>query len=202
MGNSGTGSDGLEIRRLYARAYINLLDTYKENIKNSTNNKIELKDKFFIAMCIMMGVAAAIFLITSGISLFLFVHMVDKNYQSVSIITGAVTAMLSTFATMAASIFVLPKMVAEKLFDQKEDDIMADIIENIQKYETNIEELEHTRNRMSAALNHVAGRVSGNMDGQAMEDAPNSHGDVPSDEDDTQAEFITVENQESIDTGA
>lgn len=187
MENFRTGSGESEIRILYANAYIKFLETYKENVKNSTNNKIKLKNRFFIAMCVMIGVAAAIFLVTAGISFYLFICMVNKNYQSVSVITGAVTAMLSTFATMVASIFVLPKMVAEKLFDQKEDDIMADIIKNIQKYETGIEEMEHTENRTLAAINYVSGRVSGSESGQAMEDAPNQHGDAPSDEDDMQS---------------
>lgn len=195
MKNSSTSSGESEIRTLYAKAYIKFLKTYKENVKNSTNNKIKLKNRFFIAMCVMMGGAAAIFLITAGISFYLFMRMVDKNYQSVSVITGAVTAMLSTFATMVASIFVLPKMVAEKLFDQKEDDVMADIIKNIQKYETGIEEMEHTENRTLAALNYVSGRVSGNKSGQAMEDAPNKHGDAPSDEDDTQSGSVPAESQ-------
>lgn len=201
MGNSGTGSDGPKIRFLYAKAYIEFLNTYRENVKKSTNVKIRLKKRFFIAMCVMMGAAAAIFLITAGISFYLFIRMVDKNYQSVSVITGAVTAMLSTFATMAASIFVLPKMVAEKLFDQKEDDIMTDIIKNIQAYEKDIEELEHTGHRTSAAIGHVAGRAFGDMGGQAMEDAPNSQGNAPSDEEDVQPEPAATESQEGADTG-
>lgn len=81
MENFRTGSGESEIRILYANAYIKFLETYKENVKNSTNNKIKLKNRFFIAMCVMIGVAAAIFLVTAGISFYLFICMVNKNYR-------------------------------------------------------------------------------------------------------------------------
>lgn len=182
MDSNGTGHDMPGIRGSYADAYIRFLDTYNESVKNSMASKVRLKGKFFCALCFTMAGLALLFLIVMFLSFSLFTHMVDKDYASVSVITGAVAAILSSFATMAASILMLPQMVARYLFNQKEDDTMVGIIQGIQSYESHIEELEQMGQKAFSVLNHTKGRTVAVNDMAAMEDSPNNLGNPPIDE--------------------
>lgn len=71
------------------------------------------------------------------LSIILFTIMIIKDYNSVAVITGAITTIISSFATMIVSLFKLPKIIADYLFNKKEDRLMNQIIKNIQQYEIN-----------------------------------------------------------------
>lgn len=119
----------------YTQAYVSILDTYKDQINKSVNKKNELKTNFFWLISIIMVALTILFIVSIYWSFTTFKLMITNDYQSVSVIVGAVTGMITTLSTMILSIFKLPEIVAEYLFNKKEDDQMVAIIKNIQEYE-------------------------------------------------------------------
>lgn len=126
----------------YTQAYVDILNTYKNQISNSVTKKNELKTKFFWLISIIMTLLTALFIISILWSFMVFNLMIKNDYESVSVIVGAVTGMITTLSTMILSIFKLPKIIANYLFNKKEDNQMIEIIKNIQAYELQAVKLE------------------------------------------------------------
>lgn len=136
----------------YTQAYIGILDVYRDYIEKSVKNKSRLKVCFFLLVCIIMIVMIYLFYYSMQHSFILFSYMAEKQSQSASVVTGAVTALVSSFVTMTTSILVLPKIVARYLFNKKEDKSMMKIIGNIQKYEIKAVELERVKSEKASTL--------------------------------------------------
>jgi hypothetical protein len=119
----------------YTEAYVNILNVYKDQINSSVSKKNILKGNFFKTIKIIMYILTGLFVVSIIFSLILFGIMIIFNYQSAEIIAGAITTIISTFVTMTISIFKLPKIIANYLFNKKEDKLMNSIIKNIQRYE-------------------------------------------------------------------
>ena len=156
----------------YTDAYISILNTYKEQISSSVTKKNELKERFFETIKMIMYWLTFIFAGTLGLSLILFGIMIYNNYSSVAVITGAITTIFSSFTTMILSIFKLPKIIDDYLFNKKEDKLMSEIIQNIQKYEIDAVkyELENTKLKLERIklekikeLNSEASNTSNNQ---------------------------------------
>ena len=146
----------------YTDAYINILDTYKEQISSSVTKKNDLKECFFKTIKVIMYWLAGIFACTLALSIILFAIMIFNNYSSVAVITGAITTIFSSFTTMVLSIFKLPKIIAEYLFIKEEDKLMSEIIQNIQKYEIDAVkyELENIKLKKIKEMNSEASNAS------------------------------------------
>lgn len=121
----------------YTDAYIDILKTYEKQILDSFSKKNNLKEEFFITIKHIMYGLCFVFAGTLLLSIILFTIMIIKDYNSVAVITGAITTIISSFATMIVSLFKLPKIIADYLFNKKEDRLMNQIIKNIQQYEIN-----------------------------------------------------------------
>lgn len=119
----------------YTDAYVSILDAYKDQISKSVTKKNELKESFLNTIKQIMNWLTWIFAGALIVSLILFTVMAWKNYNSSSVIAGAVTTIFSSFITMIISIFKLPEIIANYLFNKEEDQLMSNIIQNIQKYE-------------------------------------------------------------------
>lgn len=146
MGEEHNGEDGKDLNAhdKYTQAYVDMLNTYKDQMESSVKKKTELKDKFFRMIRIIMVVLMLLFVVSILASFATFYFMIEKQYQSAEVITGAVTAMISSFATMILSIFKLPKIIADYLFNKEEDNLMNEMMKNIQKYELDVVKLERT----------------------------------------------------------
>ncbi len=136
----------------YTDAYIGILNVYKNYIRESIKNKFRLKSLFFALVCVIMAVMIALFFFSIYWSFGLFSDMVEAHSQPSSVITGAVTAVVSSLVTMTTSIIVLPKIVADYLFNKKEDRSMTKIIGNIQGYEIRAVETERLKSEAVGAL--------------------------------------------------
>ena len=112
----------------YTEAYVNILNVYKDQINSSVSKKNILKGNFFKTIKIIMYILTGLFVVSIIFSLILFGIMIIFNYQSAEIIAGAITTIISTFVTMTISIFKLPKIIANYLFNKKEDKLMNSII--------------------------------------------------------------------------
>lgn len=130
----------------YTDAYVNILDAYKEQISQSVIKKNELKKSFLNTITQIMNWLTWVFAGALFISLVLFAIMALIKSTSASIIAGAITTIFSSFITMIISIFKLPEIIANYLFNKEEDKLMNDIIQNIQTYE--IRAVEHDLERL------------------------------------------------------
>ncbi len=117
----------------YTEVYVEILNTYKEQLSKSINNKNNLKQDFLVFIKAVMYMLTITFIIV--ISLIIIGLVVLLGNSSLEVITGSIVAVISSFVTMIVSIFKLPRIIAKYLFNKKEDDQMTRIIENIQKYE-------------------------------------------------------------------
>lgn len=179
----------------YTQAYVGILNTYKDQIKDSINKKNDLKDKFFRVIRVVMIVLMILFVVSIIISFIVFYVMIKEQYQSVAVITGAITAMLSSFATMIISLYKLPQIIADYLFNKEEDNLMNEIIKNIQQYEIDAVKLEKM-----ASINAGKEKLSGQKSDFPMKNSPNTTGKQPESSDehdvDVQAESKVSSNQQ------
>ena len=174
----------------YTQAYVNILDTYKTQINNSVTKKNELKTMFFWLISIIMGLLTLLFIGSIIFSFIAFVLMIENNYESVSVIVGAVTGMITTLSTMILSIFKLPEIVANYLFNKEEDNQMVAIIKNIQEYEleaVKVEKLAITEQEKEIANSEeMDGRlVESSNEGYVQPESASDITDNSSEDDDT-----------------
>lgn len=167
--------EALDAHGKYTDAYVGILNTYRTQIEKSITKKNELKDKFFKVIRFVMIVLIVLFVISIIGSFFIFWTMIKLEYQSVAVITGAITAMMSSFATMILSIFKLPKIIGDYLFNKEEDQLMNEIIKNIQTYEIDAVRLERIaqtdaeKEKANVQKNDVPMEISPNTSGKQPE---------------------------------
>lgn len=85
------------------------------------NQKLDLKDQFF--WFIMIGFFAL--MLTP-----LIIAIAGRNMSNIAMIVSLVTALIE----LVSAIIVLPKIIAEYLFNKEEDSNMVQIIRNMQEY--------------------------------------------------------------------
>lgn len=86
--------------------------------------------------------------------------------------------MLSTFATMLISIFKLPQIIADYLFNKEEDQMMNEIIKNIQKYELDAVRIEKENKKKLESEKEQ--EIDQNRE-SILDDSPNIEGIQPED---------------------
>ena len=179
----------------YTQAYVNILNTYNTQIEESIKKRNTLKDSFFNMINLIMKIL--IFLFTGSVvaSFIVFVFMIIFKYNSSAVIAGAITGMISSFVTMLLSIFKLPQIIAEYLFNKEEDRMMSEVIKNIQTYEIDVVKAERLAN--SASEKDTTGKQTVDVsiapsskntntvleDDSALDDSPNSASDDTQDSD-------------------
>lgn len=162
----------------YTAAYIKILNAYQKQINDSVQRKNELKSKFFGLIRLIMIILMGLFIVSIFAAFTLMGLMIYKNYQSVAVITGAVTTVLSTFVTMLISIFKLPQIIADYLFNKEEDQMMNEIIKNIQRYELDAVRIEKENKKI---LNDEKEREVRQNKESFFDDSPNIKGKQPED---------------------
>lgn len=120
----------------YAKTYIDILKTYnKQQIKETIKTRNDLKKRFFRLIKLLMIFLILLFCFSIVASICIFYLMVNTKNDSFPIVTGAITAIISSLSTMMLSIIKLPELIAKYLFNEDEDHSMTEIIKNIQSYE-------------------------------------------------------------------
>lgn len=123
----------------HTKKYTMLLGDYITHTKESNNIKNRYKQIFFFVILGMMVVLVALFFI----SVFKSFNMLKTlSGNAVAVVAGVVTTMISSFVTMVVSIFKLPKIIAEYLFNPEEDKNMGTIIRYIQKYDVSMYKIQ------------------------------------------------------------
>ena len=131
MSNAANDKHTEEHHARYTESFVKLLDEYKTQVKNSSENKNKLKKDFFKVICVIMYTMIAAFIGTLACTLYI---LYTKDI-SLSVISGAITAIISSFVTMLTAILKLPQIIANYLFNKDEDNQMVEIIKSIQQYE-------------------------------------------------------------------
>lgn len=124
--------DGSKEYEKHTQKYTELLQNYIAHTKSSNEIKNTYKKIFFWVIMTIMVALAVLFIITISSAL----HIIEKlsGAGSIESIVGVITTVVSSFVTMLVSLFKLPQIIAEYLFNPEEDKNMATIIGDIQKY--------------------------------------------------------------------
>jgi len=127
----------------HTEEYTKLLQNYTIHTQDSNQIKNKYKKIFFwIILGIMLLLTVAfMFLLYNAIGIIKDLSVDKKPIPTESII-GLVTAIISSFITMLVSLFKLPEIIAQYLFDPKEDENMATIIGHIQTYDIGMYKIE------------------------------------------------------------
>ena len=141
----------------YTKAYVGILNAYKEQLSQSVTKKNDLKQNFFDSIKMIMYIMVFTFGIVVVLSLIVMAIMAVFNSSSTQILTGAIVSIISSFVTMVLGIYKLPQIIADYLFNKEEDQLMKEIIANIQKYELDADRVERMRAQASvdAAMNTI-----------------------------------------------
>lgn len=180
----------------YTDAYVNILNAYKDQISSSVEKRNSLKDQFFKAIKFIMILLTWIFAGTLGISLIVFGIMIWKNYKSVGVITGAITTIISSFSTMILSIFKLPKIIADYLFNKEEDKLMSEIIQKIQQYE--IDAVQHDFEKIKYEKAKELNSAASNTNSSDADLINNSYNPVPDQDTDDSSVIVDDISEEII----
>lgn len=115
------------------KSYTDLLESYTEFISKTLNAKRKMKNCFYWLSFLVMA-AFSIIIIAGIILLFRNAEVLKSDYRDY--ILPALTA-LSSFITV---LIVIPKIIAEYLFNSSEENIMNEVVKNIQEYDKTVRE--------------------------------------------------------------
>lgn len=102
------------------------LENYTNEYKNKSEQKRKLKDIFFVVILSILGV------IVVG-SMILLIVLLNLKLN----ISNIIITLISTSAEIITSLLILPKIIAEYLFDKEEEQHLNEIIGKMQEYNLN-----------------------------------------------------------------
>lgn len=130
------------IHESYTKEYIEILKSYKNNIKESYNLKRRLKTQFFYIVISILVALILFFIILSALSIHSTIILTLIGKENWQVVASAASGIIMSFSTVIVALNNLPKIIAKYLFDSNEDDSMTHIIKNIQKFEVNMHKKE------------------------------------------------------------
>lgn len=140
--NQGSNDERYLLYIEHGNQYTDLLRFYIKNVRISNILKIIFKILFFVIIILIM-VGLSIFFGYSIYNSFKIIGNLDITQDnSVESIIGVIGTLIPSFTTLLVSIIKLPEIIAKYLFNRKEEEHMAKIIENIQNYDVQIYSIE------------------------------------------------------------
>lgn len=129
-------SDAYLLKR-HNESFVNLLSNYVESSNVSQKHKRRMKIFFFGIIMFIITVLSLSF-----VAIILFgLYMQSKgNVKMLDLLVP----IIASFSSVIISIYVLPKIIAEYLFDKREDDRLSNIVSNMQEYDKEIR--KHQKN--------------------------------------------------------
>lgn len=118
------------------QSFVNLLNNYVVSSDKSQKHKRGMKIAFFVITMVIV-----IMLILSFVAT-IFAGLYMRSVKNISILE-LLAPLITSFASVITSIIILPKIIAEYLFDKSEDDRLSQIVSNMQNYD---KELRNQRN--------------------------------------------------------
>lgn len=142
--NSSPDKNAQSIEALkHSKSYSKLLDIYVSSTKCNIILKIILKILFFV---ITMGSLVAVVLIFYWTLRYAFKTIESfKNLNDISFeaILSIATVIFPAIASLIVAFLKIPQIIAEYLFNIKEDTFMNSVIKNIQEYDKVMFAMEH-----------------------------------------------------------
>lgn len=155
----------------HSQSYSNLLDIYVSSTKRNIWLKFFLKLAFFL---ITMGALIAIVWFFYLAINFVFQSLdkfEDLNELSIEAILGMLTAVVPSITSLVVAFIKIPEIIAEYLFNIKEDSYMNSVIKNIQDYDKAMFAMEH---KVEEALIQNKDQNPKNQD-EDIEEPPNEN---------------------------
>ena len=155
----------------HSQSYSNLLDIYVSSTKRNIRLKFFLKLAFFI---ITMGTLIAIvwfFYLAINYVFQSLDKFEDLNELSIEAILGMLTAVVPSITSLIVAFIKIPEIIAEYLFNIKEDSYMNSVIKNIQDYDKAMFAMEH---KVEEALIQNKDQNPKNQD-EDIEEPPNEN---------------------------
>ena len=120
----------------HSQNYSNLLDIYVDSARQNMIMKKCFKIIFFIVtMCSLVAVVI-FFFITLGYAFKSFNKFEDLNGVNLEAVLSILTVVIPAISSLIVAFIKIPEIIAQYLFNTKEDDNMNSIIKNIQDYDT------------------------------------------------------------------
>lgn len=113
----------------HAHEYTNLLRMYIKNSKQSSEQKKKFKNVFFWVAISTLGLS---FLLFSGISIYFSI----KGFEKIDI--SDLSGLISSLVGLLSLYLIIPRIIAEYLFNVKEDEHMAKIVNSVQTYDEKV----------------------------------------------------------------
>lgn len=123
----------------HSQSYSTLIDTYIDIVGKNADLKRKLKEKFFNITMGILVVLALIFCTLIGVVCY---GIVKKKITS-QFTANMITALVSAAVSLVVSLIKIPQIIAEYLFDKKEDRVMNNLIRDIQISDKEMIEFEY-----------------------------------------------------------
>lgn len=128
--------------KVHTQKYTDLLSNYVAHTESSNEIKNAYKKIFFWTILGIMFVLTFLFVSSISNAFDLIEKLSKDKTAQIGNVAGIITAVISSFVTMLASLFKLPKIIAEYLFNPKEDKNMSTIVGQIQQYDIGMYSVE------------------------------------------------------------
>lgn len=116
------------------KLYSLIIAEYIQNLSDGMKLKRVMKRVFFVMILIIFVVVTTSFVITTSHVFTLY----EKGLENTAL-KSAVVQSITSFASLVIALLTLPKIVANYLFNSKEEKSAVKIISNVQVYDTNME---------------------------------------------------------------
>lgn len=127
----------------HSKNYSELLDIYVQSTHINTLIKIGFKILFFLITMGSMVVIIYLFYLSLRYAFDNLSKFDTLNDVSIEAILSIITVVLPTISSLIVAFMKLPEIIAQYLFNVKEDNYMNSIIKNIQDYGKSMFAMEH-----------------------------------------------------------
>ena len=132
----------------HSKNYTKLLDIYVNSANQNMTMKKWFKIIFFIVtMCSLVAVVI-LFFMTLLYAFNSFNKFNNLNRVTLEAILSIATVVIPAISSLIVAFIKIPEIIAQYLFNTKEDENMNAIIKNIQVYDTAMFEMEHRLDKL------------------------------------------------------
>lgn len=120
----------------HSKNYSELLDIYVDSAKQNTTMKKWFKIIFFAVTIFSFLIIVLLFVVTLLYAFYSFNKFDNLNGITIEAVLGIITIIVPAISSLIIAFIKIPKIIAQYLFNTKEDENMNSIIKNIQDYDT------------------------------------------------------------------
>jgi len=152
----------------HSKNYSKLLDIYVDSAKQNIKMKKWFKIIFFIVTMCSLIIVVILFLVTLLFAFKSFNKFDNLNGITWEAILSVVTVVIPAISSLIIAFVKIPEIIAQYLFNTKEDENMSLIIKNIQDYDTAMFAMEQKLDQLLMDNKDQ----SADLDDENIEDSP------------------------------